>query len=140
MDIIVKLKDLPKDDNIPGIIVRRAQLGEKGKVQKWIQHFFGSDWADEACMGFSNDPISVYLAIRDKTIVGFSAYECVSHGYFGPIGVEDSSHKKGIGKLLLLRGLKDLSELNYNLGVIPDVGDSIGFYKHVLGPSLLRIY
>jgi len=137
MDLLVKLENLPSEDPVSGIVIRRATPDEITKLNDWVASYFDTYWAKEVAIGFNNIPISIYVAVRNGTIVGFSAYECTSEGFLGPMGVEE--YGQGIGRALLLRALGGLSELGYRYAIIHDVGDSIDFYQHVLGPNVVDI-
>ena len=53
------------------------------------------------------------------------------------MGVEE--YEEGIGRASLLRTLRGLSDLGYRYAIIHDVGDSVDFYRHVLGPNVIDI-
>jgi hypothetical protein len=43
-------------------------------VLNWVASYFETYWAKEVAIGFNNNPISIYVAAQNGTIVGFSAY------------------------------------------------------------------
>ena len=86
---LLKLENLPSEHPIAGIVLRRAMPDEITKLKGWVASYFDTYWAKEVAIGFNNDPISIYLAVRNGTIVGFSGYECRSEGFLGPMGVEE---------------------------------------------------
>lgn len=87
-------------------------------------------------MGFSNKPVSVYIATRERTIVGFAAHECTRRAFFGPTGVSVGSQGHGIGKALLLASLWGLRELGYVYGVIGGAGP-VEFYQKSVGAFII---
>src|ERR1043165_3769887 len=80
-----------------GVIVRRAQPHEMATVREFVLANFEAGWADEISVGYANKPVSVFIAIRDRCVVGFAAYECTRRGFFGPTGVAESERGRGIG-------------------------------------------
>src|SRR2546427_13027964 len=100
------------------IAIRRAQPFEVSKVRDFVEKNFSVSWADEISVGFANKPVSVYIAIKDKEVVGFAAYECTRRSFFGPTGVAEAMQGRGIGKALLVACLWGLRELGYVYGII----------------------
>jgi GNAT superfamily N-acetyltransferase len=122
--------------NTASVIVRRAQTFEITQTLEFIEREFSVAWADEISVGFANKPVSVYIAISDKEIVGFAAYECTRRGFFGPAGVLDSMQGRGIGKTLLLASLWGLREMGYVYGIIGRAGP-IEFYEKAVGAIVI---
>jgi GNAT superfamily N-acetyltransferase len=141
-DMLVNLLNLPPlepvmlEMNNAHIIVRRAQPFEITQTLDFIEREFSVGWADEISVGFANKPVTVYIAIVDKEIIGFAAYECTRRNFFGPTGVVDSMRARGIGKALLLASLWGLQEMGYVYGVIGRVGP-IGFYEKTVGAIVI---
>ena len=129
-DLLVNLLKLPApsspaDENV---IVRRAQPFELSTVRAFVAESFSTSWADEVQVGFSNKPVSVFIASENQKPIGFSAYECTRRGFFGPTGVIESARRKGVGKALLLASLWGLREMGYVYGIIGGVGP-VHFYQ-----------
>src|ERR1044071_302668 len=107
-DMLVNLLKLPSQEPLltnlreAGIIVRRAQAFEIRRVGEFVDKEFASTWADEISVGYSNKPVTVFVAIQEGEVVGFGAYECTRRAFFGPTGVLESLRGKGVGKALLL--------------------------------------
>jgi ribosomal protein S18 acetylase RimI-like enzyme len=141
MDLLTKLSILPLGNYSPDVTTRRATWDESETIIRWVRDHFESSWADEITIGFNRYPIPIYIAIQSKKgiIVGFAAYECTSHGFFGPIGVDECFRGKGIGRILLLLCLKGLADLGYEYAIIHDTGDSTDFYKHILKNNVMEI-
>lgn len=137
-DLLVKLYELP--DISPGIDklqeeginVRRAMAYEKHRVVEWVQKSFGQEWASECDVAFSNHPVSCFIATENKSIVGFSCYDCTAKDFFGPMGVAENARNRGIGRALLLTALEAMSKIGYAYAIIGSAG-SIEFYEKTVG-------
>jgi predicted N-acetyltransferase YhbS len=105
-----------------GVVVRRAQPHEITPVRDFVLANFEAGWADEISVGYSNKPVSVFIAIRDKRVVGFAAYECTRRDFFGPMGVVETERGRGLGQALLLACLWGLREMGYVYGIIGGAG------------------
>jgi GNAT superfamily N-acetyltransferase len=142
MDMIVPLLRTPPVDAAiadlrrAGILIRRANPWELSATRTFIETHFTVGWADEASVGFSNKPVSVFLAIRDGQILGFAAYECTRRAFFGPTGVAPRVRGKGIGKALLLASLLGLREMGYVYGIVGGAGPT-GFYERACGACVI---
>lgn len=141
-DMLVNLLRLPPLESVmremgdAGVIIRRAQPFEITQALEFVERDFSVSWADEISVGFANKPVSVYIAILDKEIVGFAAYECTRRCFFGPTGVIESMQGRGIGKALLLASLWGLREMGYVYGVIGRAGP-IEFYEKAVGAIVI---
>jgi len=83
-------------------------------------------------IAFSRQPVSCFIATRDKEILGFACYETSHRGYFGPTGVIEAARGTGIGKALLFLALNGLRDMGYAYGFIGGVGPK-EFYAKVCG-------
>ena len=132
-DLLVRLYDLPRSDSMEtvageGIIVRRALPPERDLVLSWVeQHFFGS-WRSECAMAFSHLPVTLWLAQRGNTLLGFPCHDATAKGFFGPTGVGEGERGRGIGEALLFAALAGMREAGYAYAVIGDPGP-VEFYK-----------
>lgn len=141
-DLLVNLLKLPPVEpvivemNDAGIVVRRGQPFEITPALEFLEREFSVAWADEISVGFANKPVSVYLAIADKEIVGFAGYECTRRSFFGPTGVTESMQGRGIGKALLLASLWGLREMGYVYGIIGRAGP-VEFYEKAVGAIVI---
>jgi predicted N-acetyltransferase YhbS len=115
-----------------GIIIRRANPWEISLVREFAVKEFSVGWADEISVGYTRQPISVFIAIREEKVVGFAAYECTRRNYFGPTGVADTERGKGIGKVLLLAALHGLREMGYAYAIIGSA-ESPEYYAKTAG-------
>lgn len=135
-DLLVNLLKLPALESTPEFNVRRAQPFELSPVRAFVETNFSTEWADEISGGFARQPITVYIAIIEREIVGFAAYECTRRGFFGPTGVAEAARGKGIGKALLLASLWGLREMGYVYGIIGAAGP-VRFYQHTVGAIII---
>ncbi len=141
-DLLVNLLKLPALESAmlemdeAGIVIRRAQPFEITQVRNLIVREFSVAWADEVSVGFVNKPVTLYLAVVDKQIVGFAAYECTRRSFFGPTGVADNMQGRGIGKAVLVACLWSLREMGYVYGIIGRAGP-IEFYQKTVGAIII---
>lgn len=141
-DLLVNLLKLHSPDSLiiqmeqAGIVIRRAQPFEITRVRSFVEKNFSEAWADEISVGFANKPVSVYIAVVDRQIVGFAAYECTRKTFFGPTGVAETAQGRGIGKALLIASLWGLRELGYVYGIIGRAGP-IEFYEKAVGAIVI---
>jgi len=140
-DLLVNLLKLPPEPAVdestqPQIVIRRAQTFELTAVRTYAEQNFSVSWADEISVGFANKPVSVYIAVREKEIIGFAAYECTRRAFFGPAGVTEAARGRGVGKALLLACLHGLREMGYVYGIIGHAGP-IEFYQKTVGAIVI---
>ncbi len=137
-DLLVNLLKLPPLQPLidelksAGINIRRAQPFELTAVRAFIEQNFSVAWADEISVGFSHQPVTVYIATRESRVIGFAGYECTRRAFFGPTGVAESERGRGIGRGLLITALWGLRELGYVYGIIGRAGP-IEFYQETVG-------
>ena len=141
-DLLVNLLKLPALDSTlremkpNGITIRRAQPFEITRARSFVETSFSVAWADEISVGFANKPVSVYVAIAEREIIGFAGYECTRRGFFGPTGVAENMQGRGVGKALLVASLWGLRELGYVYAIIGRVGP-IEFYEKTVGAIVI---
>src|SRR5437870_4089532 len=141
-DMLVNLLKLPALDPFltelsnTGINIRRAQPFELTPVREFIENNFSVPWADEVSVGFAHKPITVYLATRERRVIGFAGFECTRKAYFGPTGVSESERGIGVGKALLIASLVALRDLGYVYGIIGAAGP-VQFYEQVVGATVI---
>ena len=91
-DMLVKLYNIVDNDlNIKGlkdkgIEIKRALSPDKHRILAYIENTFGDSWASECDVAFSNKPISCFIAVKDREIIGFGCYDATAPNYFGPTG------------------------------------------------------
>ena len=136
-DLLVNLLKLPVvEADAKEFIVRRAQPFELSAVQGFVAESFSRNWADEISVGFARQPISVFVATMHRKLIGFAAYECTRRGFFGPMGVVEHAHGKGVGKALLLAALWGLREMGYVYAIVGAAGP-VHFYQKTVGAIVI---
>ena len=136
MDMLVKLYAIDYSFNkellSEGITIKRACIIDKNAVLNFVKENFKDElaWIHECEYALFNNPISCYIAVQNKAIIGFSCYDSTAKGFFGPMGVKEGFRMKGVGLELLLRALFSMKESGYAYAVIgwPTKG-AIKFYK-----------
>lgn len=138
MDMLVRLYDLPGIEEElrklgkEGILIRRPGAYERHLVADWVGRNFSPKWVSEAKTAFSRQPVSCYIATREKKILGFACYDVTARGFLGPMGVAEESRKSGVGKVLLVSALNALREMGHAYGIIGGVGPA-EFYARTVG-------
>lgn len=137
-DLLVNLLNLPPapSPSDGSVTIRRAQPFEITPLTEFIRKHFSVAWADEISVGFANKPVSVFMATRNGSVIGFAGYECTRKAFFGPTGVAESERGGGIGKALLLASLHGLRELGYVYGIIGAAGP-VEFYQQTVGAIVI---
>lgn len=133
-DMLVNLYQLPSNQkNLEqlkekGIRIERALAPDRHKVMQFVREHFGEGWASEVSAAFANQPVSCYIAIRDREVLGFACYDATAKDYFGPTGVKEEERGQGIGLALLLQSMEGLKEAGYGYAVIGSAGP-VHFYE-----------
>lgn len=136
--MLVSLLDIPDDradiDRLSeeGILIRRIQPYELSILRRFVLKHFSEAWADEVMSAFTHQPVTCFVATREKKIIGFAAYECTRRGFFGPTGVDNAYRGKGVGKALFLACLRGMYEMGYAYGIVGGVGPA-DFYAKCAG-------
>ena len=132
-DLLVRLYDLPvfeAEQKVcdAGIVLRRGLPFERHVILDWIRKHFSEPWVSEAALALSQQPTTIYVAVRENALLGFACYDTSAKGFFGPTGVDEAERGKGIGEALLIVTLKGMREAGYAYGVIGDPGP-VAFYQ-----------
>ncbi len=126
--MLVRLYDLHNSADLyskiqsQGITLRRARAFEKHTVANFARQNFSEKWASEVEVAITRQPVSCWIATRNKEILGFSCYETTQRGFFGPTGVIEAARGNGLGKALLFKALESLRDMGYAYGIIGGVG------------------
>ena len=134
--MIVNLYELPDSVELyekveeQGIILRRARAYERQSVANWVGEHFSPKWVSEVKVAMSRQPVTCFIATRDKEILGFACIETTAKGFYGPTGVSEAARGTGIGKALLFKTMEALRESGYVYGIIGGVGPR-EFYEKV---------
>jgi predicted N-acetyltransferase YhbS len=133
-DMLVKLYDIPDDWTFvrdleeQDVCIRKPIGPEHQLIVRWVREKFHAAWSSEIQNALASRPISCFVAVKNKTMVGFACYDATALGYFGPTGVEGKYRGKGIGKALLLACLLDMKLKGYGYAIIGGVGPA-DYYK-----------
>jgi ribosomal protein S18 acetylase RimI-like enzyme len=133
-DMLVKLYDLQSnwdivsEQKIQGIEIRKPVGPEKRLIINWVEENFFDAWAGEIDIAISNKPITCFIAIKDRELIGFSCYDATALGYFGPMGVKEAFQGRGTGKALLRACLLDMKLKGYGYAIIGAV-EILQFYR-----------
>jgi hypothetical protein len=142
-DMLVKLYNLPPlepeiaEQQTHGITIRRAIPPEKHVVKKWVCEHFDEDGAGGVDVAFGHEPVSCWLAVEGKQLVGFTCYDTSSKGFFGPIGVGDAARGRNTGRALTIQCLHAMYYQGYAYAIISGVGP-IEFYQKVVGATVIE--
>ena len=141
-DMIVNLYELEDSSALyqklddQGIILRRANAYERHIVADWVGEHFSPKWVSEVKVAFSRQPVTCFIATREKEILGFACVETTAKGFYGPTGVSEAARGTGIGKALLFRSMEALKDSGYVYGVIGGVGPK-EFYAKAIGATII---
>lgn len=143
-DMLVKLYPLPSAPGLEdvlrakGIAIKKALAPDMSKIIAFTEENGHPGWADEIRVCFMNQPVSCYIAVKDKQIIGFGCYESTARGFFGPTLVAESARRQGVGKALLLACLASLRELGYAYAFIGwPAPAAIHFYQEATGGMMI---
>lgn len=143
-DMLVKLYPLPTcpglEDSLraKGVTIKKALAPDMSKIIAFTEENGHPGWADELRVCFTNQPVSCYIAVKDKQVIGFGCYEATARGFFGPTLVKASERRQGVGKALLLACLASLRELGYAYAFIGwPAPEAIHFYQQATGGMMI---
>lgn len=129
-----------KDCQDKGFEIRRARESDKEKVYEMINKEW-PPWVAEADVTFRHDPISLFIALKEGDVVGFSAYDSnnVGTGWFGPMGVLTEYRKYGLGQVVCKLCLAEIKKQGFHTSIIPWVGP-VRFYSKVCNARNDRVF
>lgn len=96
---------------------------------EWVKEHSGISAAGECDVCFSHTPVSMYIAVRGREILGYACYDATAPDFFGPTRVSVEEQGKGIGRELLLACLESMREEGYAYAVIGSVEGARPFYE-----------
>lgn len=154
-DMLVNLLNLPDEAPLleklaeKGIEICRPLAPDKHRVVNWVRENSNPNAASECDVCFANRPVSCFIALKGKDILGYACYDAIAPDFFGPTRVLNEYQGHGIGKALLLCSLKAMRNEGYAYAIIGGIGpqefyekcvnailipDSTpGVYKHFIG-------
>jgi mycothiol synthase len=123
-----------------GITFRQPERDDLQRVLDFFREHFNG-WIPEAAAAFRNTPVTMHIAEKDNRIIGFAAYDTnnIGRGWFGPMGTDPNIRGKGIGRVTLLRCLRDQKAQGNAESVIPWVGP-LGFYYGHCRAQVSRVF
>jgi ribosomal protein S18 acetylase RimI-like enzyme len=142
VDMLVRLYALPDAAGLyetvaaHGVTLRRARAFEKHTVAEFARRHFSAKWVSEIEVAMARQPVSCFIATKDKAILGFACYETTMCGFFGPTGVDEAARGMGLGKALLFKCLEAMREMGYAYAVIGGVGPR-EFYEKACGATVI---
>lgn len=150
-DMLVNLYNLPPLIESVGrpdgsVRVVRAHPADKRRVLRFVESNVAEHWPDESAdnwlgeteAALANHPPTVFIAVQERSIVGFACYDATAKGYFGPTGVVTNLHRTGVGRTLLLSALHAMRGDGYGYAIIgwPSKA-AVGFYEHTVNAWLI---
>ncbi len=136
IDMLVRLYDLPDAALLyhevaqKGVTLRRARAFERHTVSAFTKEHFSSKWVSEVEVALSRQPITCFIATREKQIIGFACYDTTMRGFFGPTGVAENARGLGLGKALLFKALEGIRDLGHAYAIIGGVGPKEFYAKN----------
>jgi GNAT superfamily N-acetyltransferase len=144
-DMLVKLyaqdyDGILKEVSAHNVIIKKPHITDKHVILDFIRQYFKSEhWANECEYALLNNPVSCYIAVKDKEIIGFACYDATAKGFFGPTGVKAEYRKMGIGKALLKQSLYSMKESGYAYAIIGwSAEDAIPFYQKCVNAVIIE--
>jgi hypothetical protein len=136
MDMLIRLYALDAPPFVrsvtEGVVIRKPIGPEHATVSTWVGAQFTAGWASEAQVALANRPVSLWIAAREGSLLGFACYDATARGLVGPIGVAGDARRKGLGAALLLACLHDMRSTGYAYAVVGDAGEP-DFFSRVAG-------
>jgi GNAT superfamily N-acetyltransferase len=131
MDMLIKLYALSASARtaLPQYAIRKPLGPEIDLVIDWIAREFSTGWASEARVALGNRPVSLYVALRERKLVGFCCYDATARGLVGPIGVASTERGAGFGAALLRACLGEMRSVGYAYAVAGAVGAPEFFHR-----------
>lgn len=143
-DMLVNLYNIPSSYTIEekllekGIQIKKALAPDRSRIIDFSRTCAKEDYSDEVTVAFSNNPITCYIATKDKKIIGFACYEATAKDFFGPMAVLENERNMGVGKALLLKSLKSMQELGYAYAIIGwPAKSAVDFYKRCVDAIMI---
>lgn len=122
-----------------GIQVRRAAAEDAELLRCQIGSIFSREWAVEVDFSLKRAVPGTHIALSGGRLAGFASARVWARNAFGPMGTIPGHEGKGIGEVLLKRGLADLLDAGEERAVIPWIGPE-AFYRRKAGANTTLEY
>ena len=122
-----------------GFTLRRGTAEDAKALRGFCTDTGYGGWADETTLALADPLPGVHLCTQDGRITGFAAHGIVGPRHFGPMLTEKRYRGKGIGRVLLLRCLEDLSAAGLSWSEIVWTGPIL-FYARGCGAMMGNVY
>lgn len=137
-DMLVKLYDIPEIPAVlNGTLIKRANPVDSSRILKFVREEFNENWANECDYALHNNPVTCFIAVKDKKLVGFSCYNATAKGFFGPIGVMKSERGNKTGSALLLSCLHVMRNDGYAYAIVGWMDGANAFYEKAANAVLI---
>lgn len=143
-DMLVKLYQIEEKPELSeklrkqGISIKRAMPADKARVVQFVKNNFGDGWAHECSYSFTAHPVSCFIAVREKKVIGFACYDATAKDFFGPTGIYEKSRGMGIGEALLRSSLLAMKDEGYAYAIIGWVDGAEAFYEKTVGATVIE--
>lgn len=139
-DMLVKLYDLNMTDRSAeleqqGISVKRALALDRHLITAFVRDRFSEispGWVGECELTLSRQPPTCYIAVHNRSVIGFCCWDSTARGMLGPLGVHPDWRGRGIAGQLIRASLLSMREAGYAYAVIGWVS-SEAFYTRLCG-------
>ena len=136
-DMIVGLYHLPTAELSNSIKIKRAFVGDKETILKFVEENFQKNWVYEVEHTLMQEVSKCFIATENGKVIGFACYDASARGFFGPIGVAPERRGENIGQALLIRTLNAMREYGYGYAIIGWVSEAEMFYKKTVGAEYI---
>ena len=150
--MLVKLYDVVPDHALIArleqqqITSKRALAPDGLRVVRFIEDSAATHWPDESkdswmaeCQAaMAHHPPTCFVAVHERTLIGFACYDATAKGFFGPMGVLRDHQGKGVGKALLLASLLAMWNEGYGYAAIGwPAASAVGFYARTVQAEVI---
>lgn len=137
-DMIAGLYSLPETEIPESIKIKRAFVGDKETILRFVEENFQKNWVYETEHSLMQEVSKCFIATENGKVIGFACFDASAKGFFGPIGVAPDRRGENIGKALLIRTLNTMREYGYAYAIIGWVSDAENFYRKAVGAEYIK--
>lgn len=132
------MMELEADLKKQGVSIKRAFAPDKNKILEFVSTEFHYGWENECECAFSNHPVSCFIAVKDKKVIGFACYDVTAKNFFGPLGVAEEYRKLHVGTALTNQCMLSMKHDGYGYAIIGWAETAIPFYQKVFGATVIE--